>query len=457
MQLAKKFIAAYCSPNSPGVTINDIKYPDGLYGKTVSYGKTFTYTVSADANGNCFLYLLPAAELPVVRYDTSTKLMHSYTDPNMAIASFSSQPWFKQQGVYGFRCLGQAMTVYNDTAEIYQQGSVTAGITPATIDNCKFEANTGSATFTSFSYFRNLDNLPYTTADLVGACSKPYVGKAKEGVYLVNRNQNNDFSMIYRDGKFTKGSGTDFYQGGVDSNFLAQPYSNMLTFLPPGETVPQIMPPIAGLNSVTAAGIVPSLRPGYGIDGWSGNRMSVCIAMFSGLSSQTTLTLKITHMYEFQCKVGSPMVPLSTPAWPHVAVKSILYEQLKDKDEAYPASANFFGALLKGLNWVIPKVAPLAAEGVKWVIDKLANNKKGIIDKTSSMMSDLTNFVNKKSNEANPKTSVTVPSNRVNPTTTRTGRKITRPLRLPKLRRAPRVSRTRAATEAMLRRLDDSM
>lgn len=380
---AKEFVKAHLSP----ATYSDnstVKFPDGTFGETLAYSKTFSVDVKPGTDGDLFVFILPYVEVPLATW-TRSDGWHFYYDPNMQRSS-ATRSWMADQGIEAFRCLGQSCTAYNTTAEIYKQGNVNAAVLRSCLDRHR-RSELKTATDPYVSLVANdcvlIDGLPMTIPAITSNSKHPYIGEASRGCYVVNRNFAG-FKWIFRNGR-DKSEVTEFYTNtsafSGQTRFASVPIfprtpdtrldinASAKTFQFPDNVLTN-----TGAYHTTAmiwdqAGV---LKDGLGVSGFNGNGYGVGVMGFTGLSEQSSFTLKFKHMYEFMLKPGSPFTPLTTPSWPRVDwVEEIIRKQLQDKQDAFDSSANFLGAILRGLQTLWPVVRPLVVKGatklLEWV------------------------------------------------------------------------------------------
>lgn len=363
-----------------------VKYPDATPGETLSYAKTFSIDVSPGSDGDLFVYVLPFVEVPLATYSKSGGWSF-YCDPNMGGAS-----WMSDNGVYAFRCLGQSATVYNTTAEIYKQGNVNAAVLRSCLDSHEVYnvvAAGGSNAEIRIEKYRAtmIDGIPMSVAEITSNSKHPYIGRAADGVYIVNRNFGG-FDWIFRNGIENKGQTTQFYTiTGVQTtssaptaitsmtrnyNYPARSallvptaYNQKGAFTAPQATLVTGTNAYGRTNVTVTQGLVSALDEAAGVSGFQGNNYGVAVAGFTGLSTQTSLTIKFKHMYEFMLKPSSPYTPMTSPGWADARwVNDVIRKQLLDKPDAFHADANFFGAILKGVKALWPAVAPVLGKGL---------------------------------------------------------------------------------------------
>lgn len=391
---AKEFVKAHLSP----ATYSDnstVKFPDGTFGETLAYSKTFSVDVKPGTGGDLFVYILPYVEVPLATW-TSSGGWNFYYDPNMSRKS-STRSWMADQGVEAFRCLGQSCTAYNTTAEIYKQGNVNAAIVRSCIDRHRRFVCQKLEGVDYVKPYQNdcvlIEGLPMTIPAITSNSKHPYIGEASRGCYVVNRNFTG-FKWIFRNGR-DKSSVTESYlttgtsaRGTVFSSVPIFPRTpsdyldvdaSSNTFAYPQASLTSTGKYNSGTFNWSSG---DTLTSGLGVTGFNGNGYGVGVMGFTGLSEQSSFTLKFKHMYEFMLKPGSPFTPLTTPSWPRVDwVEEIIRKQLTDKQDAFDSSANFLGAILRGLQTIWPVVRPLVVSGatklLEWV-DGRAKKKKVI-------------------------------------------------------------------------------
>lgn len=393
---AKNFVAAHLSPATFAEN-SIVKYPDATPGETLAYAKTFSIDVTPGTDGDLYVYILPFLEVPLATWD-NTNGWRFYSDPNMNDAE-----WMKQNNIYAFRCLGQSATCYNTTAEIYKQGNVNAAVLRSCLDRhpatvC-VAANDGKSPPDKPLIFYTdqlmvIDGLPMTVSAITSNSKHPYIGRASEGCYIVNRNYGG-FQWIFRNSPDNKGvtSASFSMRGvGVDTTTKLQTTDSEAickTIL----TVPA--GPISGTTYYSPKSVLKTGSNQWekvafnlnssdgprqwplclGVSGFQGNNYGVAVAGFTGLSTQTSFTVKFKHMYEFLLKPNSPFTPLTSPSWAKASwVDNVIRKQLMDKQDAFNADANFFGAILKGIKTLWPAVAPVLGKGLSalgnFLIDK---------------------------------------------------------------------------------------
>ena len=381
--MAKEFVKAHLSP----ATYSDqkqIKFPDATVGETLAYGKTWHVNVSATASGTIYVYLLPFLEVPLATWD-GENTWQFFSDPNMSGAS-----WMGEQGIYAFRCLGQSVTAYNTTAEIYKQGNATAAVLRSCLDRHRVVRSLTSADGTLRDYRETamfVDGLPMTTLDISSNSKHPYFGKASDGCYLVNRNYGG-FQWIFRNSNLNKANTTFYRSNTVTGSTTATEATSEKTYLmlprsgpsAMGSSAPAVVVKTDSQGNLSPAyGTVKELigTPGeyLGVSGLLGNNYGVGVIAFTGLSAETSFMLKIKHLYEFLLKPNSPYTPLTTASWPLVPwVEDVIRKQLEDKPDAFDSSANFLGAILNGIKKIWPYVAPLVAKGAAKISELAAES-----------------------------------------------------------------------------------
>lgn len=380
---AKEFVKAHLSP----ATYSDnstVKFPDGTFGETLAYSKTFSIDVKPGTGGDLFVYILPYVEVPLATW-TASGGWSFYYDPNMQRKT-SDRSWMADQGIEAFRCLGQSCTAYNTTAEIYKQGNVNAAVLRSCLDRHR-RSELRAATDPYVAMYTQdcvlIDGLPMTIPAITSNSKHPYIGEASRGCYVVNRNFAG-FKWIFRNGR-DKAEVNEFFANTATAAKQTS-FASIPIFPRSPDTELDINASQKNFdypgNEVTTTGVYPSktiawdhsgvLTGGLGISGFNGNGYGVGVMGFTGLSEQSSFTLKFKHMYEFMLKPGSPFTPLTTPSWPRVDwVEEIIRKQLIDKQEAFDSSANFLGAILRGLQTIWPVVRPLVVKGatklLEWV------------------------------------------------------------------------------------------
>lgn len=388
--MAKEFVKAHLSPATYSDQ-NIVKFPDATVGETLAYAKTWHVNVNATDTGTIYVYLLPFLEVPVATWDGGAT-WRFYSDPNM-----NSSDWMREQGVYAFRCLGQSVTAYNTTAEIYKQGNVTAAVLRSCLDRHDVYRTIARTDGTHRTYHNTalmIDGLPMTTLGISSNSKHPYFGRASEGCYLVNRNYGG-FQWIFRNSHLNKQSTSQFAVPQTDETAGKPQVNDDVTYLLLPRSANNGFPALAAdavtvtTNSGvlgTEAGSVESLiKPltvtRAGVSGLQGNNYGVGVIAFTGLSAETSFMLKIKHMYEFLLKPDSPYTPLTSPSWPLVPwVEDVIRKQLEDKPDAFDSSANFLGAILNGIKKIWPYVAPLVAKGAaklsEWAAESVAKRNR---------------------------------------------------------------------------------
>lgn len=364
--MAKEFVQAHLSPATYSDT-KSVKFPDGTVGETLPYAKTFSVNVTAPPSGNLYVYILPFVEVPLATWNGSAWTF--YSDPNMG-----SQHWMSEQGIYGFRCLGQSCTAYNTTAEIYKQGNVTAAVVRSCVDRHEQYFYEGDAVRPAQLVM--IDGIPMSSQAVSSNSKHPYIGRAAEGCYVVNRNYGG-FDWIFRNSINNKASTSTFAtwtSGTTDGKIYTT--GSYLVLPVEGSPALKYQTPVWSQSPGTletytvdrlSAWLGVSVPTNYQqVSGFAGNNYGVGVMAFTGLSEQTTFTLKFKHIYEFLLKPGSPYTPLTSAAWPQVPwVEEVIRKQLSDKPDAFDSSANFLGAILQGIKHLWPYVAPLVVKGAR--------------------------------------------------------------------------------------------
>lgn len=350
-QLALRWVKTHLSP---ATTDNDgVAIPDGLNIETIKLSRQAFFDVSPDDNGTIALYMLPFLEAPIAQYDTSTEVLKVFQDPALGGQAVNGDDWMKASKLYGFRCAFQSMTVYNTTSLMDMQGNSVAALIPSQVDSHEMMGAPGS----SRRYVRIIDNLPLTTDTVMASSRKPYMGAAKDGVYIVNRNFTNNYSMINRDIDFAKATTTryDITSGTTITSGVQT--RNCLGFRKSDGTMG-----LAGFG-VSAGALSDTFATDstVGVTGTQGTGYGMGVVFFTGLKAGSAFRVKLVHGYEFVAKPGSNYITVQTrcptrQAWAFKAVNL----QLQDKSLVFPADANFFGALLAGLTKVLPFVMPVA-------------------------------------------------------------------------------------------------
>lgn len=348
-QLALKWVKSHLSP---ATTDNDgVAIPDGLNIETIKLSRQAFFDMNPDANGTIALFMLPFLEAPVAQLDTSTNALRIFQDPALG-GAVGDADWMKASKLYGFRCAFQSITAYNTTSLMDLQGNVVAALMPSQIDShCMNSTGFGRR------WVRVIDNLPLSTSQVMAATRKPYMGAAKDGIYIVNRSFTNDYSMINRDIDFQKATATEYHVNA--SNAVIEGFSsrNSLAFkLANGN--------IAFGSLTSASGVLDDTLAAdstVGVTGTHGTGYGMGVVFFTGLKAGASFRIKLVHGYEFVAKPGSNYIPVQSrcptrQAWAFKAVNL----QLQDKALVFPADANFFGALLQGLTKVLPFVMPVA-------------------------------------------------------------------------------------------------
>lgn len=333
-----------------------IRVPDGTTELTYAHTKQWTDMLKADTNGNCVVLMLPFVECPFAVFDTATQRVTGFADPTLG------STFMADNRMYGFRQTCQAMTVYNDTAELYRRGSVTAAMVPPIID---VKTQPSEGLIYPVSYNRVLDGLPPDLNAMTSARVRAYVGRATDGIYLVNRTADKH-AWHLRCSDSEKASYYPLSAGG--SSTLAVKDNTLQFTLGPNQ-VPQTVKDVDDnpipVSSTTGAG------------------MSVGIAWFYNLDAETTLTLKMIHGLEFRPKFESPTISQCQVGLPkNQVLLDFLENFLRDSPIAYPARDNFFGAILsmaiKAAPYLIPlveRVAPHVWNFVKGKLTKEQSNK----------------------------------------------------------------------------------
>lgn len=343
------FADSYLSPNTDTGMISQVRVPDGTTELTYAHMKQWTDTLKADANGNCVILMLPFVECPFAVLDTYSKSIVGLTDPTI------SQTFMADNRMYGFRQTCQAMTVYNDTAELYRRGSVTAALVPPILD-VKTQPDTGL--LFPFDYLRVLDGIPADLNAMSSARVRSYVGRASEGIYLVNRSSDSH-AWHLRGSDKEKASYSPL---NPDGNGVLTERHNYLAFtLGAGEIPTKVLD--SDGNPIT-------------VSGTSGAGMSVGISWFYNLDAETTLTLKMIHGLEFRPKFESPMISQCQLGLPrNQSLLDFLDNFHRESPIAFPAKDNFLGAILsmaiKAAPYLIPLVEKVAPHVWKYVKEKL--------------------------------------------------------------------------------------
>lgn len=310
----------------------------------------------------------------------------------------------RQQKIYGYRTTAQGITVYNDTAEMYKQGSVHAALLPNQMDTHEIRCapiTTSDASYVSnpTCYVTQIENFPLNPEELTASTTQPYVAKAADGCYMVNRNVSEDWSFRTRNLPWEKSFTTSYATSSSIEPIAPEsnPSYNFLGLIPPGVAVDAPVIPKNGsaayapLDELTLSGLRTIGNKFSKITGSKGTGWGVGVIWFSGLSEQSSFTLKMTHAYEFIVKPQSPLVPYSRePALSASWAFDLIQRQLIGKCDAHPARDNFFGALLAGVKTLLPTVLPLVGKlfGVigRKVTDKGEKMKRQAADRNTRVV-----------------------------------------------------------------------
>lgn len=367
---ALRFVQSHLSPATADNA--GVKIPDGYTVPTTALSKEAFFDVRPDANNVIALYLLPFIEAPLAQYDTSTGILRVLQDPALGAQQSDGYDWLRTNGIYGFRQTFQSVTAYNPTALMYLQGNVVASLIPSQIDNHDLR---DSASLTH-RYARVIENLPLTAQECSASIRKPYIGQAKDGIYMVNRNFTNDWTMRMRDREWNKATMTSYPMSplGVIGNAIIT--KNSLGFRSTGGA-------IQFASAVNAPSVVSSnlaTDTTIAVTGMQGTGYGLGVMFFTGLTSETTLRLKLVHGYEFVMKPGSPYLlaqtaPLLDESWAFKAISM----QMLNKSLIYPADANFWGAILSGLKTVLPYVIPLVQQALPKISEWLGGKRDALI------------------------------------------------------------------------------
>lgn len=345
---ALNWVKAQLSPAT--VNRDGVKIPDGISVSTASLSKESYVDVGPDANGTIALFMLPFIEAPLAQYDTSTGCFRAIADLALGSEASDGMDWLRSNKIYGYRCTFQSMTAYNTTSVMELQGNVVACLMPSQLDSHQVE------TPTTRRYVRVIDNIPLTPEAVSASVRKPYMGAAKDGIYIVNRNFTNDWSMLQRDADWMKATTRMYTLTGGE--MLAGPFTrNSLAFSTPAG--PLRFASRSNTFGVPSDALVTDTT--VGVTGLRGTGYGMGVAYFTGLTPGSSFRVKLVHGYEFVMKPGSPYILAETrsPLRENWAFKAVSM-QLQDKSAVYPADANFFGALLSGLTKVLPVVMPIA-------------------------------------------------------------------------------------------------
>lgn len=322
----REFARAYLSPNTDGVNTSQVRVPDGTSINTYCHAKQWQVDLTPDAQGNVVILELPFAECPFVRLTTGTVTMTAIVDPNLP------QHFMSDNQFYAFRHISQGMTVYNNTAELYRGGSVTAVLLPAFIDMKSFESDDGLV------YPRILDGVPTNLSDMTSAVVKPYQGRASDGIYLPNRNIHG-WKWRCRSKEWEKAR---YYPLAGASTVDPSPILNGLGFTTAAAQDPAYVKLPDGTTNV-------------GVTGSEGSGFGVGVVWFSGLHPETKLTLKASHSVEFLPKFSSPLITQCAPSPPR---SRLVFEYLDDflrvAPYAYPAASNGVGEIIRGFFDFLP-------------------------------------------------------------------------------------------------------
>lgn len=237
-------------------------------------------------------------------------------------------PW--SNAVSRYRMIARSTTVELDVAELYNQGSVAAAQISLGEGHVLPEAFQSGVPFVEdIEDLVRLDMIPTDPTFALQLSPKSYTGLAKDGVYM---------PMAFDAGD------TDYIDAVKESAIAI-----VTSFQ--GDTAGTV-----GLIPSNSKGVNPASNkpPSFYLP------MSAGISIWTNLLPQAQLAIKEILLVEARPTLFGPWAPFSTPGCPPdpVAIEEAFLARYHMAD-AYPASANLFGSIWKGIKTLAPKLGEL--------------------------------------------------------------------------------------------------
>lgn len=254
------------------------------------------------------------------------------------------------------RVLAVGVEVHNTTSAMYRQGSMTVAVLQP------YASDFGDVLLTDIAaadtweprHFQsdNLSEIPVTEAQLrLVPSSRTW--EASKGVYMVPRMIDTPRSRAVWGQRSTLMG----FQATGNKYFHTQPYASIVGYAP-------ATPVLQGAN---VSGFTPMM------------------ALFTGLSDQTTLTVTFKTLVEIFPQPSSPLGPLATPSCPADYNAFVAYSAISAAAPyAVPVNENaagdFFRKVIVAAKWAAPALGLLPG-GVGKVLMPLANPAIGLAEK----------------------------------------------------------------------------
>lgn len=313
-----------------------VRLPTGERARSVSVAYVWSSTFTPDKNGELILAGLPFAECPFVKIvrpaNNDTNAIESITAMQPEVFKKDAN-YLKTQKIYGWRMNAQSMTIECVGNVTTFAGESYAGSVPPSIDSkTRINANGGVV-----GYARTLDHLP-VTPDALAAVTRAYRrGKASEGVYIVNRHVDASLPFTYRDGDFNKA-----YSG------LWKP-----------EAI-EYVPVNLYASTDDSAGITVKSVSNTEVPVTAPSCTDITMAIFKGLQSDCSYSVKFISCVEYMVKMGSTFTPMAQPIEP----RSYAFLEALNRAEASKAidraDANDWGSFFDGLSKAWDFLTPVA-------------------------------------------------------------------------------------------------
>lgn len=382
---------------SPGTATKlAVRIPDGHPSLTVAMAKSYNVTVTPDANHSLVLYMLPFLEAPFAQLHTDNGVLQVLPDLTLGGRAVNDpSDWMRDKRIYGYRCTLQSITVENNSSQLANGGNVVAALIPSQVDVHEM-AIVGDSNGTR-RYTRVIDSFPITSTEISSSVQTPYFASAREGCYMVNRNFSGDWGFRMRNTDWDKASHSAYTVSAVGALTAATvSIRNSLAYKTPAGVIH--MASFDNLNDGVYNN-TPATDTTVMVSGVQGTGYGVGVIRFDNLPDDATFQVKLVHGYEFILKPGSELHTLAGRAplragW----VFNALARQLDGKASVFPASANFVGALLSGLKWLLPAVLPLAREYLPKMVGGIARWVTGKV--TPEAVAKVTEGAQKKVNDA---------------------------------------------------------
>jgi hypothetical protein len=260
-----------------------------------------------------------------------------------------------------WRATARSSTEYLVASDLNNQGTVTSGQYPARIKTLRPWLVVGASP-NAYNYSLEAMQIPLNESDMTLVNPKVRVAPAKQGVYQPMYNAGPTFEWATARGLPALGEDLNF-GGAGGTHILWVPPTGMANPASPS-ALPTLLAP---LDTTTDLALNSWMLPVIGYPSIAGNPYSwgttnelVGVSLYRGLSPNASITIKMVLAQEIVPMPTSPIRQfVKAAAENDPRAIQLYYDLVRDMPQSYPASSNFFGAILSAVGSILPAVLPL--------------------------------------------------------------------------------------------------